>query len=28
MRKREAAGEVARRHGISANAVYRALVGE
>ncbi len=27
MRKREAAGEVARRHGASANAVYRALLG-
>jgi len=26
MRKREAAGEVARRHGASANAIYRALV--
>jgi 16S rRNA (cytidine1402-2'-O)-methyltransferase len=27
MRKREAAAEVARRHGVSANEVYRALVG-
>jgi 16S rRNA C1402 (ribose-2'-O) methylase RsmI len=26
MRKREAAAEVARRHGVSANEVYRALV--
>ncbi len=27
MRKREAAAEVARRHGVSANKVYRALIG-
>jgi 16S rRNA (cytidine1402-2'-O)-methyltransferase len=26
VRKREAAGEVARRHGVAANRVYRALV--